>query len=98
MTDKMMFPERVEDFIDGYSFKDVEEIYTNGSRLIPTFRVEQALEHYGQEIRAKAIDEFLKKICKKYTEEESKGNYKQYCCNIKQELADIAEQMKAGAK
>lgn len=45
---------------------------------------------------AKAIDEFLKKICKKYTEEESKGNYKQYCCNIKQELAEIAEQMKGG--
>lgn len=45
---------------------------------------------------ADAIDEFLKKICEKYTEEESKGNYKQYCCNIKQELADIAEQLKGG--
>lgn len=47
-----------------------------------------------QAIRNKAIDEFLRKICEKYTEEERKGNYKQYCCNIKQELADIAEQMK----
>lgn len=44
----------------------------------------------------KAIDEFVEKICEKYTEEESKGNYKQYCVNIKQEIADIAEQMKAG--
>ena len=51
-----------------------------------------------QGIRAKTIDEFVKKICEKYTEKESKGNYRQYCCNIKQELADIAEQLKAGEK
>ena len=42
----------------------------------------------------KAIDDFRKKICEKYTEEERKENYKQYCCNIKQELADLAEQLK----
>lgn len=54
------------------------------------------LDTMFKEIRAKAIDEFVKKICEKYTEKESKGNYRQYCCNIKQELADIAEQLKAG--
>ena len=48
----------------------------------------------GLEIRNKAIDEFVKKICKKYTEEERKGNYKQYCAEIKQNIADIAEQLK----
>ena len=42
----------------------------------------------------KAIDDFRKKICEKYTEEERKENYKQYCCNIKQELVDLAEQLK----
>lgn len=52
----------------------------------------QTLEDY----RNKAIDEFVKKICEKYTEEERKGNYKQFCVNIKQELADMAEQLKAG--
>lgn len=46
--------------------------------------------------RAYAIDEFVKEICKKYTEEESKGNCRQYCVNIKQDIADMAEQMKAG--
>jgi len=46
----------------------------------------------------RAIDEFVKKICEKYTEEESKGHYKQYCANIKQYIADIAEQMKVGAE
>lgn len=47
-----------------------------------------------KEIKAKAIDEFVKKICEKYTKEESKGNYKHYCVNIKQDIAEIAEQMK----
>ena len=47
-----------------------------------------------KQIRADAIDEFVKKICEKYTEEESKGNYKQYCGEIKQNIADIAEQLK----
>ena len=42
----------------------------------------------------KAIDEFVKKICVKYTEEERKGNYKQYCGEIKQSIADLAEQLK----
>lgn len=42
----------------------------------------------------KAIDDFRNKICEKYTAEERKENYKQYCCNIKQELVDLAEQLK----
>ncbi len=33
-------------FLDGYSFKDKEEVYTNGAELVPTFRVGQALECY----------------------------------------------------
>ena len=47
-----------------------------------------------QQGRADAIEEFVEKICEKYTEEESKGNYKQYCGEIKQNIADIAEQLK----
>ena len=53
------------------------------------------LDEYDKQIRADAIDEFVKKICEKYTEEERKGNYKQYCGEIKQNIADIAEQLKA---
>ena len=48
-----------------------------------------------KQIRADVIEEFVKKICEKYTEEESKDNYKQYCGEIKQNIADIAEQLKA---
>ena len=52
------------------------------------------IDGYDKQIRADAIDEFVEKICEKYTEEESKGNYKQYCGGIKQNIADIAEQLK----
>lgn len=42
----MDFPNNWHAFLDDYSFKDSQEIYTNGSNLISTFRVEQLIEHY----------------------------------------------------
>ena len=53
MADKMEFPKTMQEFIKNYSFKDSEEVYTNGSELIPTFRVEQAIEHYEIESNCK---------------------------------------------
>jgi hypothetical protein len=53
------------------------------------------IDGHDREIYNKAIDDFRDKICEKYTAEERKENYRQYCCNIKQELADIAEQLKS---
>ena len=50
MADMMTFPDKFMDFIKQYSFKDKEEMYTNGSDLIPVFRVEQAWEHYVDNI------------------------------------------------
>lgn len=61
MADKMKFTKTMKEFIDSYSFKDEEQIYTNGAELIPVFRVEQALEHYEKEIRNKAINVFIDK-------------------------------------
>ena len=46
MADMMNFPETIDEFLDSYAFKDKEEVYTNGSVLIPLFRVKQGLEHY----------------------------------------------------
>lgn len=40
------FPENAEEFLEKYSFKDKEKVYTNGIELIPVFRVKQMLEHY----------------------------------------------------
>lgn len=43
--DVMAFPNTWEEYEEDYGFTDTEQIYTNGSRLIPSFRVKQWLEH-----------------------------------------------------
>ena len=45
MSDTMTFPETWEEFEKIYGFDDSEEVYTNGSRSIPSFRVKQWLDH-----------------------------------------------------
>lgn len=47
MADIMNFPPTFEEFIRQYEFVDKEEIYTNGTKLIPSFRVRQAWNHYA---------------------------------------------------
>ena len=41
----MQFPDTWEEFEQAYGFEDKKEIYTNGSRLIQSFRVKQWLDH-----------------------------------------------------
>ena len=48
--------------------------------------------------RNKAIDDFVKEICKMYVHSERNGNYKFYTVEIKQAIADLAEQLKEGGK
>lgn len=55
MADMMTFPRTFMEFIKEYSFKDEEEIYTNGTELVPVFRVEQGWEHYTADA-ANALD------------------------------------------
>ena len=43
--EKMEFPNTFDEFVKSYGFKDNEEVYTNGSELIPVFRVKQWLDH-----------------------------------------------------
>ena len=45
MNSQMEFPNTFDEFAKAYGFKDDKEIYTNGSELIPIFRVKQWLEH-----------------------------------------------------
>jgi uncharacterized metal-binding protein len=42
---EMCFPETWEEFKKQYRIVDTEKVYTNGIEMIPTFRVEQWLEH-----------------------------------------------------
>lgn len=68
MGDIMTFPKRWEDFLHDYEFEDARRIYTNGSRLIPSFRVKQMMEHYapvrhGQWLYHTLIDEHIHAEC-----------------------------------
>ena len=44
----------------------------------------------------KAIDDFVKEICKMFVQSENNGKYRFYAVEIKQAIADLAEQLKAG--
>lgn len=48
MSDCMQFPDTWEEFEQAYGFEDKKEIYTNGSRLIQSFRVKQWLDHIAE--------------------------------------------------
>ena len=48
MADSMTFPEIFEEFAEAYKIVDSKEVYTNGTELIPIFRVKQWLEHQGE--------------------------------------------------
>jgi hypothetical protein len=39
---------KIIDFIIDYSFKDSEEIYTNGAILVPLYRVLDAIQQKGE--------------------------------------------------
>lgn len=45
MADVMTFPETVEEFMEQYKITDTEKIYTNGTELVPIFRMKQWFEH-----------------------------------------------------
>ena len=55
-----------------------------------------SFEELVTNVRNKAIDDFVKEICKMYVQSERNGNYRFYSAEIKQAIADLAEQLKAG--
>lgn len=74
MNEKMTFPNTLDEFIEEYSFIDDKEFYTNGSELIPTFRIKQWEEHKTKEKQdlIKYLEDF---ISKEDYEVNIKGNY-----------------------
>lgn len=60
MNEEMEFPDALDEFIKQYSFIDREQIYTNGSELIQTFRIKQWEEHKKQENQSlkKQLEEY----------------------------------------
>jgi len=45
MNDCMAFPDTVEEFMEQYKIIDTEQVYTNGTELVPIFRMKQWFEH-----------------------------------------------------
>jgi len=48
---------KIIDFIMDYSFKDSKEVYTNGTILVPLFRVLDAIEQKGNQYQTGGGDE-----------------------------------------
>lgn len=46
MSDQMDYEETWQMFLRSFAIVDKQEVYTNGSVLVPLFRVEQMVEHY----------------------------------------------------
>lgn len=51
MADSMTFPKTFDEFAEQYKKVDNKEVYTNGTELIPIFRVKQWLEHKSAEVK-----------------------------------------------
>jgi hypothetical protein len=45
MGDRMTFPKTFDEFAEQYKITDTKQVYTNGTEMIPIFRVKQWLEH-----------------------------------------------------
>ena len=54
------------------------------------------LVEWEKHIRETAIDDFVKEICKMIVQSENNGNYRFYAVEIKQAIAELAEQLKVG--
>ena len=45
MNNMMQFPDTVEEFMEKNKIVDTEQVYTNGSELVPIFRMKQWFDH-----------------------------------------------------
>lgn len=48
MSDRMEFPDTVEEYMEKYKIVDTEQIYTNGADMVPIFRMKQWFEHESE--------------------------------------------------
>ena len=45
MSDMMIFPASVEEFMEQYKMTDTEHVYSNGTEYVPIYRMKQWFEH-----------------------------------------------------
>ena len=70
----------------------------NENNLNLTEIIKEIHDGVAREMYCKGIDDFLTEICKMIVQSENNGNYRFYAVEIKQSIADLAEQLKAGVK
>ena len=85
----------LEEWLYDYE-KHVIEQYKADTNLKDTIR--EIHDSVAREMYCKGIDDFLSEICKMIVQSESNGNYRFYAVEIKQAIADLAEELKAGNK
>lgn len=68
MDETMNFPETFDEFAENYKITDDKQVYTNGTELIPIFRVKQWLMRPNEnaktveQIKSEAVKEFAEKL------------------------------------
>lgn len=68
MSECMTFPDTVEEFMDSYKIVDTEQVYTNGTEMVPIYRMRQWFEHESE----LNFDEWCTD-CKEY-------DHEKHCC------------------
>ena len=84
-----------KEWFDEYD-KQIIEQYKADTNLKDT--IKEIHDNIANEMYCKGIDDFLTEICKMIVQSESNGNYRFYAVEIKQSIADLAEQLKAGVE
>ena len=61
----MDFPETVEEFMEQYKIVDSKEVYTNGTEMVPIYRMKQWFEHQMsvEQYRKRMIQAFHNTDC-----------------------------------
>ena len=49
--EQMQFPQTFDEFAEQYKIVDRQQVYTNGTKLIPVFRVKQWFDHLRAKVR-----------------------------------------------
>ena len=68
---------------------------TNENNPNLTEMIREIHDGVAREMYCKGVDDFLTEICKMIVQSENNGNYRFYAVEIKQSIADLAEQLKA---
>ena len=59
MSEYMTFPDTVEEFMDSYKIVDTEQVYTNGTEMVPIYRMRQWFEHEPEIVRCKDCENWI---------------------------------------